>query len=231
MCMFAYLSTACLHAPARGGRGPVQGRLKSCPEQERCTSRPATTTKNLPRLHLQGRKKMGPHTKLQACLLAALASATAHAMADSNVSFYGLVDSMVTYQNNQTSLGSTSGGRSVTKLGSGAWSGSRFGFKGVEDLGGGREALFVLEAGMNMDTGSAQLAGTTFGRQAYLGYSDPAFGKVTLGRQYTAYYLQLAPYSPTNWTTGYFGAHPGDVDALDTILRANNTLMYTTPAL
>jgi predicted porin len=186
---------------------------------------------NLPRFKKRGRKKMGPRNKLEVCLLAALASMTTHAMAESSLTFYGLADAMVTYQNNQAAVGSTSGGRPVAKLGSGAWSGSRFGFKGVEDMGGGKEAILVLEAGMNMDTGAAQLAGTLFGRQAFLGYSDPAFGKVTLGRQYTAYYLQLAPYSPTTWTTGYFGAHPGDVDALDTILRANNTLMYTTPAL
>jgi len=36
----------------------------------------------------------------------------------------------------------------------GILSGSRIGFKGVEDLDGGLKANFVLEAGINPDTGT-----------------------------------------------------------------------------
>lgn len=59
--------------------------------------------------------------------------------------------------------------------------------------------------------------------------TNPAYGTLTLGRQYTSYYTLLGPYSPTNWLTGYFGAHPGDLDSLDTIYRANNSIVYTSP--
>jgi predicted porin len=48
-----------------------------------------------------------------------------------------------------------------------------------------------------------------------------------MGRQYTAYYMMLSPYSPTTWQSGFFGAHPGDIDSLDTVYRANNSLVYT----
>ena len=58
---------------------------------------------------------------------------------------------------------------------------------------------------------------------------EPRYGTFTAGRQYTSYYTLLSPYSPTTWLTGYYGAHPGDIDDLDTIYRANNSLVYTSP--
>ena len=39
----------------------------------------------------------------------------------------------------------------VVKMSSGIGSGSRIGFKGTEDLGGGLSALFVLENGFQAD--------------------------------------------------------------------------------
>jgi predicted porin len=144
-----------------------------------------------------------------ACAIAALASAPA--FAQSSVTLYGIVDTGIGYQSSQTSLGSTSGGKSAVKMINGVWAGSRFGLKGAEDLGGGTNALF--------------------GRQAWVGVTNNTYGTFTAGRQYTAYYTLLSPYSPTTWLTGYYGAHPGDVDALDTIYRANNSLVYTSPKL
>ena len=49
------------------------------------------------------------------------------AFAQSSVTLYGIVDTGLVYASNQASLGSTSGGHSVTKLASGIWAGSRFG--------------------------------------------------------------------------------------------------------
>jgi predicted porin len=153
------------------------------------------------------------------------------AQAQSSVTLYGIVDTGIGYQSSQTSLGSTSGGRSVVKMVNGVWAGSRFGFKGAEDLGGGTKAIFQLEQGFNSATGAQGVSGLMFNRQAYVGVADATYGTVTAGRQYTPYYLLLSPYSPTNWLTGAYGSHPGDIDSLDTLYRANNSLVYTSPSM
>lgn len=153
------------------------------------------------------------------------------ACAQSSVTVYGLVDNGITYQNSSTTLGSTTGGRSAVKMSTGVWLGSRFGLKGAEDLGGGFKAIFQLEAGVNTNNGTSQFSGGMFTRQSWVGLSDPRYGVLAAGRQYTAYYTLLSPYTPNNWLTGYFGAHPGDIDALDVDYRANNSLVYMSPEL
>lgn len=98
------------------------------------------------------------------------------ASAQSNVTVYGVVDIGL------TSLRSDS---TSTRIGldSGIQSGSRLGFKGKEDLGGGLSAEFQLENGFNADTGSLGQGGRIFGRQAFVGLSG-GFGSVKFGRQY-----------------------------------------------
>src|SRR5581483_8294391 len=76
------------------------------------------------------------------------------AAAQSSVILYGVVDTGLSYQSSQTALGSTSGGRSAVKMSNGVYNGSRFGFKGAEDLGGGTKAIFTLEEGFNSATGA-----------------------------------------------------------------------------
>jgi predicted porin len=169
--------------------------------------------------------------KKQIFLLVAGALASASAFAQSSVTLYGIVDTSYTYQSSQTTLGSTAGGRSNNKLSSGVWAGSRWGLKGSEDLGSGLKAIFQLESGFNVDSGAQQYANAMFGRQAWVGLTAPQYGTLTLGRQYTSYYTLLSAYSPTTWLTGFSGAHPGDLDEMDTIYRANNSIVYTSPVL
>jgi predicted porin len=155
----------------------------------------------------------------------------APAWAQSSVTLYGIIDESIAYQSSQAALGANAGGRSNVKVLTGVWAGSRFGLKGSEDLGGGTRAIFTLESGFNPATGAQQFAGAMFGRQSWVGLSNPAFGSLTAGRQYTSYYSLLSTYSPTTWLTGSFGAHPGDLDQMDTLYRANNSLVYTSPKL
>jgi len=60
---------------------------------------------------------------------------------------------------------------------------SRFGLKGVEDLGGGLKAHFNFEQGLNLGNGAADVP--AFGRQAYVGFMS-ALGTTKLGRSTTA---------------------------------------------
>lgn len=172
--------------------------------------------------------------KVLATMVAAAATSlvAGAAQAQSSVTLYGIVDNGFAYVNNVApSTGATSGGKSLVKMNNGVWAGNRFGLKGSEDLGGGTKAIFTLEQGFNIMNGTQSTAGLEFHRQAWVGLTNDAFGTVTMGRQYTPYYTLLSPWSPTTWLTGAFGAHPGDIDSLDTNYRTNNQVIYTSPNL
>jgi len=174
-----------------------------------------------------------------ASAIAALASAPV--FAQSSVTLYGIVDAGIGWQNSSTTLGSATstppsskplaGGHSQVKMLNGIWAGNRFGLKGSEDLGGGTKAIFTLEQGFTISNGAQQYSGLGFSRQAWVGMTNGTYGTLTAGRQYTSYYTLLSPYSPTTWLTGAYGAHPGDIDSLDTLYRANNSLVYTSPSM
>jgi predicted porin len=161
-------------------------------------------------------------------VLAVLGAFTNAASAQSSVTVYGVVDAGIVAEK-----GGAAG--SVTKLTSGVASGSRLGFKGTEDLGGGLSALFVLENGFQVDTGAlgqspAGGQSTLFGRQAFVGLGSNGFGTVTLGRQYTPHYLAVDFADP--FGTGLAGdavnilPNTGDAQS-----RMNNTVKYATPNL
>jgi predicted porin len=140
--------------------------------------------------------------------------------AQPNVTVYGIVDLGLVAER-----GGSAG--SVTKLTSGIASGSRIGFKGVETLGGGATALFVLENGFQADTGSLGQGGALFGRQAFVGLSHD-IGTLTLGRQYTPEYLTLAFADP--FGTGLAGNAANLIpNSGNAASRMDNTIKYATP--
>jgi len=124
--------------------------------------------------------------KILVGLIASLAATSA--LAQSNVTVYGLVDLSVNYTTNQNAKGdavwSLGDSGAIGDAGQGALSGSRVGFKGEEDLGGGTKALFKMEAGFTANNGQSDQQGQLFGRQAYVGLSNTDLGQVTFGRQY-----------------------------------------------
>src|SRR5260370_34132711 len=101
---------------------------------------------------------------------------TGSAFAQSSVTLYGAVDNGIGYQTSQTSLGSTSGGRSAVKMINGVWLGSRFGLKGAEDLGGGSKAIFRLEEGLNSRKGALATNRLMFNLQAFVGVLKNHYG-------------------------------------------------------
>jgi predicted porin len=146
-----------------------------------------------------------------------LTGASGIALAQSELTVFGLLD---------VGLVRESGGAAgaITKLSSGVANGSRLGFKGSEALGGGWSALFMLESGIQLDTGTVGQGGVLFGRQSWVGLRGP-IGTVTVGRQYTPHFDTLALADP-------FGSgQVGDAKNLmrstgDASTRMTNTIKY-----
>jgi len=179
-------------------------------------------------------------SKIPFALGLAMCVLSAPAFAQSSVSVYGVLDMGLSFDNDGN-------GGKATRLGSGYVSGSRLGFSGTEDLGGGLRALFVLEMGVNGDTGetrtfqdpstaSAAASGglntTGFGRRAHVGLGG-SFGTVLLGRDYTPLFWSGAALDPMSF--GYYG----DLQQFGTLSgtgierfgRASNGIFYTSPDL
>lgn len=151
--------------------------------------------------------------------LSVLAAFSAPAFSQTNVTIYGVVDAGFSYSDS----GAPSSARR-TGLDSGMQSGSRLGFRGTEDLGGGLKAIFTLENGFSLDTGTLGQGGRLFGRQAFVGISG-GFGAVKLGRQYNPIRPALESIDPFGF--GLAGNISNVFDAHGE--RADNTINYTTP--
>ncbi|MDA8453839.1 porin [Acidovorax sp. GBBC 3334] len=151
--------------------------------------------------------------RLALAVLALLGSTAA--FAQSSVTLYGRVNTTVERQED--------GNVKTTGVFNNA---SRFGFKGVEDLGGGLKAGFQLESGFNSDTGSGTgtNAGLTFARQSELNLSGN-FGMVRLGRWTAESYYATADYvSLHNHDTG------SSSDAFyQYLMNDSNKVGYRTP--
>jgi len=111
--------------------------------------------------------------------LGALGAGSAYAQ--SSVTIYGLIDATISTTNNANASGARLTGIST------AWfSGNRLGFRGKEDLGGGMDAIFKLEAEYLVATGAMDTPGVLFNRDSWVGLQDQrTFGQVTIGRQNT----------------------------------------------
>ncbi len=148
--------------------------------------------------------------------LALMSAFSGAAFAQSSVTIYGIVDMGLVRDDN--------GAGAKTSLDSGIQNGSRLGFKGVEDLGSGLKANFVLEMGLNADTG-ASAQGATFGRQAYVGLSGD-FGSVNLGKQ------KSVTYDIGDNVDPFHIGLAGDINRLfKTSTRTDNAITYSTNSL
>lgn len=163
--------------------------------------------------------------------------AAAASAADTSVTLYGVVDV-------GTSVFSHAAAGDSHKLAvdSGGLATSRWGVKGTEDLGDGLSARFVLESGINADTGVAGKTTPTqtlFDRRATVGLVG-SFGSIDLGRQTNLEYDALSQVDPSNFTYSstnpnqafssfdnatYFGAY-GSNGAGAAESRQNNSVKY-----
>jgi len=145
----------------------------------------------------------------------ACASAFAGSANAQSLTTYGIVD---------MGFVGESGPASIQKLTSGAQSGTRLGFKGTEDLGNNMKALFVLETGIAADAGGFnQSAG--FARQSFVGLQSDS-GTLTLGRQYTPFFLALNAVADP-FASGLAGNAQNLIPSSG--IRMNNAVKYASP--
>lgn len=123
--------------------------------------------------------------KKNALALAAALLAHSGVWAQTNTAIFGLLDVNV----RQIKAGSTS----KTEMHNSSVAGSRLGFRGTEDLGGGWSAGFWLEAAISPDTGTT--APRFFHRRSTLSLNGP-FGELRLGRDLTATFQGFVYYDP-----------------------------------
>ncbi|MBR8374438.1 porin [Burkholderia cenocepacia] len=112
-------------------------------------------------------------------VVSALACVAADAVAQSSVTLFGYIGAGVRW---------TDGVKGGSQVGfdNNAISGNIFGIKGAEDLGGGMQAIFMLQSGFLTGSGAlAKSPGLLFSQMAYVGLSGP-YGRVTFGRQLNA---------------------------------------------
>ena len=96
-----------------------------------------------------------------------------------DVQLYGIVDTGLQYVHGDTDSTEPNSDFDSFSMESGLASGSRFGFKGTEDLGNGLTVGFILEDGIKSDTGVDD--DVLFNRESSL-FLQGGFGKVAFGR-------------------------------------------------
>ena len=163
--------------------------------------------------------------KIAIAVATAMTAATASAM---DFTLYGIVDTGLGYTHVNTLDEPTENRFEEIN---GYNSGSRFGFKGTEDLGNGYSVSFVLENGFNSDSGVLGQGGRMFGREAQVKFHSP-YGTLSFGRAGTL--LSGAG------TLDIFGMNadvlPGGWDGIFNIgnyqgngMRLDNMVTYQTP--
>ena len=163
-------------------------------------------------------------TLLAAALVTGFAG-VAHA--ESSVTLYGLVDAGYGYKQQKSS----SDGWSVKDRNIGARNnvknGSRWGMKGVEDLGNGTSAIFQLEGGFTPGDGRQAQDNRLFGRQAFVGLTGESWGTFTIGRQYNAADAFIAPIDPFGTGWGQAASNSAFGDSVSH--RYDNAIKYVSP--
>ncbi|WP_179402781.1 porin [Burkholderia guangdongensis] len=145
------------------------------------------------------------------------------AHAQSAVTLWGQVDSGLTYLSNKK-------GGSTIGTASGIGAPTRWGLDGREDLGGGYRAVFKLESGFNVNTGTLIKPNTLFDRQAYVGIDGPT-GTLTLGRQSDLMDDVAIRYSNAFWNRSLYSYHAGNLDSLTNGYQIENAVKYRSPDL
>jgi predicted porin len=191
--------------------------------------------------------------------VAVAAALPTFAQAQSSVTMFGILDASVEYSDSQANASTPpvatgaaalpfQNGEAGFRLNSGTQSGSRFGIRGVEDLGGGLKGIFTIEHRLDISTGETQggniflvpgTANTSFNNkfwngQAWVGL-ETRFGNITMGRQYSPIFWMLIPADFTsygfynNWA-GFSGTNLNGASTQGPF-RLDNSIAYKSPTM
>jgi predicted porin len=163
-------------------------------------------------------------------LIAAAVAAAVAVPAAAQVTVYGVLSSG--YSSTETDIDGEVVKASSTGT-QGLQSGSRLGFRGNEDLGGGMKAGFVYERGIKMDS-----ATTDSIRQAFVSVSG-GFGEVRLGRGnglakdiYDGFHAHAGSgFVPGNQGAALAALLGDDLDANYGNVRYSNIVTYISPSM
>lgn len=138
------------------------------------------------------------------CALLPAAFACETSEAQSSVTLYGIADTSVRYLSKADTAGN---GRFLT--GPGGLSESRWGIKGVEDLGGGWSTTFRLENRFLLNNGQSDPS-MPFFNEAQIGLQSSTYGYLVLGRQYNVMIegVVMGGYSSNPWIPSDFNFQP-----------------------
>ena len=161
-------------------------------------------------------------TTIFACVLCALST---HAMAQSKVEIYGVVDLGLTKGNGG---GATNPGANGTNK---AWmmkqaSASRLGFRGTEDLGNGMSVGFLMENRFQPDTG---VSNTPYFMQSTISLTHKDVGTLWMGRDYAPFFWVAIKADPSGFDgVGQIGnTQYNDFKSnSDNQVRTNNTVGF-----
>jgi predicted porin len=174
-------------------------------------------------------KSFNTLNRAQIFVAMALAGLVSHAAAQSNVTFYGNLD---------TAVGKTSG--TAVTMGPGYF--NWLGVAGKEDLGGDLKAVFNLQMRFNPDTGTLSNPGTFWQGESTVGLQSASLGTLRLGRAMSAAWQSLWRLEPwgngatfatlSGYQTGSYSADGSNDVALNyaTFARINNGVFYDSPS-
>jgi predicted porin len=173
--------------------------------------------------------------KLMALAVAGALSAPVAAFAQaSNVQIYGRANVGV---DNYQATGATNGANDLKSRMRVFDQGSRLGVRGSEDLGGGLKAIFQIESGVNIDSGTANgqsgAANTSTGffasRDSYAGL-EGGFGRIQMGRLALWYTNGVVEQMTANYVNIGTPESSGATSNLkQPLVRQSNVVLYTTP--
>lgn len=154
------------------------------------------------------------------CALLPAAFACETSEAQSSVTLYGIADTSVCYLSKADTAGN---GRFL--MGPGGLSESRWGIKGVEDLGGGWSTTFRLENRFLLNNGQGDPS-MPFFNEAQIGLQSATYGHLVLGRQYNVMIegVVMGGYSSNPWIPSDFNFQP-EVTMTGGI-RSSNQVQY-----